>query len=161
MFQKLIDFVNQTRLDEKPSSPPICPYDRCQSFDIDSYKTRTTLLGGEQGIDNNINHTWKSCYCNKCGLSFVRETKYGNVWYTDEYNNVLAGIPNCFENYIYTHKGCDGNVNKNYTQLDGITNVMTLHSSVAEDGSLQDEYRTFYHCDKCTTKIEVNNHEYF
>ena len=114
-------------------------------------ETCTTLLGFSGSV--NPNHVSKLCICVSCGFTFTVEEKSGNVWITKD-GRVLAGMPNCFESYIYTCAFCGGSVARKHTKLDGITDVQSLLTT--KDGP---QYRTFYRCQACGRQIEVTEHE--
>ena len=143
-------FVVQEQLDERASSTPRCPY--CESKKLFNHGGRRTLLGGGDGTpDGDPNHMWVSYQCEACKRSFTRETKSGNVWYTNHDNMVLRGMPSCFETYKYTHRNCGGEVTRRHTMLDGKTEAYAL-SWTAEKGK---QWRTFFTCGKCGETIET------
>lgn len=146
MIDSLLALVKNKPLIE---SKPTCPF--CDSTDLIKHDTRQTTLGGIG--KGNPNHFWEYTSCTQCQSSFLREHKDGNVWYTQE-DRVLKGIPSCYENYILTCAGCDGDVRRRYTQLDGET---PLVNGVMRSGPDGKNYRCFFSCDECGVGIEYPN----
>lgn len=131
----------------------VCPY--CSSTDTWIEAVETTLVGGRDFWRDN--HAWSYCSCSACKKKFVRESKYGYVWYTDKryQGRVLCGMPCCYENYVYPCgvSGCSGEVRSHYTDLKGQPTDM-LHS-VMIDGKSVPQYRVFYICDACGARNET------
>lgn len=154
----LLKHIAHKPLDELPSAKVHCPY--CNSIKIKKGGKITTLLGGGTGVDDDPNHTWCSCTCNNCTKTFIRETKNGNVWYTEGGNYkgtsvVLKGVPSCFERYYYTHKKCGKRISLEYRNLDDTKDVSNLASSKDENGNWIKSYKTFYSCE-CGFRLEVD-----
>ena len=137
---ELTELVTQRKLEGEAACP------RC-GCDFKTYGTGTTLLGCFGPVD--LNHTWDYCTCNACQFQFMVERKSGNTWITKD-KKVLAGLPNCFEDYIYTCVHCNGNVVRKHTAMNGETVVGSLLTT--REGK---QYRTFYLCASCNIQIEV------
>ena len=129
---------------ERPlsKSNPTCPF--CYSDNIFVGNTTGTLLGYSN--DPDPNHYWTFCSCNQCHQTFIREIKANNMWYTQN-SRVLAGIPNCFEDYTYTCAKCSGPVNRHYTKLNG-EKTDTLCEEIVNGKTIK-KYKTFYYCQSC------------
>ena len=139
---ELTELVTQRKLEGEPACP------RC-GCDYTVTEITTTLVGIVDGID--ANHKWESSVCSSCQFAFIVESKRGNTWITKD-SKVLAGLPNCFEDYIYTCAHCNGNVVRKYTVEDGCTVATSL--LIDKDGP---KYRTFYLCQSCAASIEVKS----
>ena len=130
----------------------ICPF--CDSENITVHDHSSTMVGG----DPDPNHHWKRSKCNDCKEEFVHEYKRDNVWYTKN-DEVLRGIPTCFEPYIYTCNRCNGDVRRYHTALDGESPTQVLTSSKV-NGEWIKQYRTFYKCDTCNKQVETKEDYY-
>jgi DNA-directed RNA polymerase subunit RPC12/RpoP len=140
-----------------------CPY--CKSKDVQTFGTRTTLVGY---FGKDLNHTHTECRCNKCNKEFTRETKgYDNVWFTDPRGKVLLGIPYCFEGYIYTCKHCGGDVIRVWydvktdeplkpIQINGKDAGFILSTEVKDGKSIPRQYPVF-RCKECGKEIKSTN----
>ena len=151
MSYQLLDIIAVSPLNEKPSDQCTCIV--CKSKNVRTSGKMSTLLAGGSGIDDDPNHTWEGVTCSSCHIKVTRETKSGNVWYTKD-RVVLAGVPSCYETYVYPCK-CGGKITRTYTDLEGSNTVRGL-SMVWKDGGYVPQYRIFYECDSCNIKIEVN-----
>lgn len=150
-MKKLLEFVKETPTNEKPSHRIACPY--ClNDKNIKREGITTTLVGGGSGIDDDPNHTWEPCTCRDCGKDFTRETRDGNVWYTDKDHKVLRGMPSCFEHYVYTCRECGGEVRRRYKELNSEKDPGCL--TTTDDGP---QYRIFFECNKCGKSIQTTN----
>jgi len=154
-----LEMVTQARLNELPSAAPHCPH--CRSANVRVNDCAHTLLGGGDGTrDRDPNHWWESSRCDDCAATFIRETKYRDVWYTDGHQRsgrVLEGIATCFESYSYTCTRCAGVVERDHTKLDGVSLVDSLGTRWNDDGTVTRDYRTFYRCRGCNWEIEVTD----
>ena|SRR3990167_812170 len=150
-MEALLSFVLQKPIDEKPSADPVhCP-DCGHSFPNRGIEGTTLIGGGDGTWDGDPNHTWTQ-YGGCCSLvSFTRQTKSGNVWYTYNGGRVLRGMPNCFEGFIYTCAKCHGDVMRYYRELDGITPARSI--SYRGDGLRY--YRTVWCCSTCGVSTET------
>ncbi len=119
---------------------------KCNGTNVRSIGSTSTLVGG----DPRNNHVWERLVCRSCSATTCRETKGGNVWYTEtnpetKRNVVLAGVPSCFEDYELTCARCEGSVLRKYLDRDGSeaqclsTNMLTGEKS----------YTTHYECQSC------------
>jgi hypothetical protein len=144
----LLEMVAVQPLTEKPSENGSCPF--CSSSSISRGAYSTTLVGGGTGPDDDPNHTHTSCVCQDCKKNFVRETRSGNVWYT-EMTRVLRGMPSCFEDYVYPCK-CGGNVTRKH--LHKVDGKELRYLSYDKNGP---NFKTMYSCDKCNVSIETIN----
>jgi len=125
-----------------------CPF--CESKKITKSGSTTTLVGGR----GDANHVWTSCSCQICKKSFIHEHINNNTWYTCE-QKIIAGIPSCFENYIYTCAYCNGKIERHYLELDS-DNEANFLSSREIDGVWKNEYRIVFKCNNCLESIESN-----
>ena len=141
-MKTLTDLVTQRKLEGEPA----CPHCGC---DFTIREEQTTLIGFSGSV--NPNHRWLYCTCNSCQFQFTVEHKSDNVWVTKD-KKVLAGLPSCFEDYIYTCATCNGNVVRRHTAMDGETVVRSLYTN--QEGP---QYRTFYLCLYCAAQIEVQS----
>jgi DNA-directed RNA polymerase subunit RPC12/RpoP len=156
---QLTDLVKERPLDEKPGDPARCP--ECGSKELYDLGGRSTLLGWSGPV--NPNHRWHKFDCRACKLSFTREVKGNNVWYTKQIGEgghhgialVIKGMPSCFELYIYTCTKCGSRVQRTRTKMDGITPTEVLSTRLV-DGKTVREYRTFYACGGCGARLEVD-----
>ena len=149
-MSELTDLVLQRKLE----GPAFCP--ACKRNDYKVVDTRTTLLGFWHQNLPDPNHVWETASCKSCGYGFTVEHKSGNTWITKD-GVVMAGLPNCFEQYSYTCCHCGAAVRRRHTELDGKTPAKTLLSTLLEVNGVVRQYRTFYECDGCHSKIEVKN----
>lgn len=148
-MEELYNIVTQrpdSSLDKKVLAQT-CPY--CESTNISADSISHTLIGG----DPDSNHYWNRLQCTSCKRRFTVEWKYNNVWLVSDDDHVLAGIPSCFEHYVYTCN-CGGDVTRTYTKLDGISPVQALQISY-ENGECIRGYRIFYACDTCDANVET------
>lgn len=146
---KLLEMTSVKKLAEKPSYEPHCPY--CISSDLLERDQITTLIGGGDGsVDRDPNHVWTTFTCNNCEKDFTRETKSGNVWYTEGHRDrhLIAGIATCFETYIWPCK-CGGKIYRDYRDLKDEHGVQMLHYKGSEK-----QFRIFYSCDQCKERWE-------
>jgi len=122
----------------------ICPY--CNGTDVKERGKETTCVGhlGTRPEDD-PNHVWVFCECQKCMKEFTKEYKLGNVWYTSK-GRVLKGMSNCFESYIYTCKACGGDIRRHWVNRDG-----TIHAGCAITYGKQAEV---WQCQKCGSKTD-------
>lgn len=157
--EKLFDLVIERpdpRLDWKA---PCCPYCRCTTLEVLGHTS--TLLGYiGNDPDRDPNHHWYEYKCTQCKKVFTLERKDRNVWYTEKIgeqeHRVLAGIPSCFESYVYHCAHCvHGYVRRQHTEKDGVTPARSLGWS-AKDGK---NYRTFYTCGSCGDRIELEHYD--
>lgn len=117
-----------------------CPF--CKSKDVELVNSCTTLVAGRK--EDDVNHVWNYCECNKCHEKFTHEHHYNNTWYTQN-RKILLGIPSCFESYIYTCKHCGGDVeSEDYDIKTG--EVATVLVSTGDGTKL---YKTVFQCKKC------------
>jgi hypothetical protein len=102
----------------------ICPYCRRPNTVMGGVTTQT-LVGGP------YNHFTTHCTCNFCHEDFIhhwreqgKHWKTGKIrrvhWYTDKSRKVLAGIPGCYEPYLWTCKHCGGDVAVKREKYDGV-----------------------------------------
>lgn len=128
-----------------------CP--KCDSMQIVFIESRYTLLGfhGKPYGITDPNHYESTIMCTVCGEKYIKHMKCAEIWITDEYNRLLAGTPNCFENFVLTCNYCGGKVFKIYTKLDGITECQCQSY---KDGVKQ--FREFYTCKDCRRKEELD-----
>ncbi len=115
------------RHDPNLTKKHVCPY--CGSKNVKDMGTSTTLLVGPR------NHFHTECTCRSCGKQFNhhwkeqgKHWKTGEVqrvhWYLDrKTRKVLAGIPGCYEPYVWTCKHCGGDVR--LETLSGGTGIIT------------------------------------
>ena len=148
---ELLDVLDIDVLEELPSHTPSCPV--CSSTNLKYLTSVSTLLGGGTGVDDDPNHVQTKYFCNSCSRYFTRETKSGNVWYTNPDKRVLRGIPNCFEEYLYPCR-CGGFISRLYTALDGKTPISLLTYGETK------QFHVYYRCDSCSLAIETD-HEYW
>jgi hypothetical protein len=152
MSERLQSLVANRPIDEKPSDEITCPF--CEEH-VAPHEHMHTLVGqtGEITEDNDVNHNWQSCSCSKCHQPFTREYKHGNVWYTQD-SELIKGVPNCFEQYIYKCASCGGKVRRSHSGLNG-EEIRVLRTRIEGNKSIR-EYRTFYSCDSCDSVVEVD-----
>lgn len=145
-----------------------CPH--CNSTDVDDSEGVIETLVGWSGNwhdglshqerlihPHNPNHAGRGLTCNSCGLHFCKEVKRGNVWVTAcAMNQLLAGVPNCFERYTYTCRYCGGFVTRHYTKLDGETPALGRQRGPdPTTGEWVRLYRTFWRCAGCGAELET------
>jgi len=94
-------------------------------------------------------HVTELSVCRSCGNRFKRHRRLANIWYTDFEGIVLAGMPSCFENFIYHCLKCDGPVHRVYREMDGKTPVDSLSFSIRGVTDIKRYQRTFYECQSC------------
>ncbi len=128
-----------------------CPF--CKSTNILINDSLKTLLGGRE--EDDVNHVWTTCKCEECGEKFAHEHYENNTWYTQD-REVILGIPNCFEDYIYHCKFCGGNVKRYY--VDKITNKPAKSITIDSGGSKS--YDVIFRCDQCKAET-VSEIEYW
>ena len=131
----------------------VCPY--CRSYDVVARTRMSTAVGG----DDDRNHVQTTCICNACRMDFTQEHIHFNTWYTDSHGHVLAGIPTCFENYLYTCRYCGGTVSRNTIDLDG-NPAVSLTSRKTESGWMQ-EYRYRFKCEECSREVICEQGHYY
>jgi hypothetical protein len=151
----LFSLVTQRPLNISKLEEVKCPY--CKSPKSTEGHSRSTLLGRAGSIDPN--HYWHEKTCNECRKFYIVEKKEHNIWITDRQHKVLAGLPSCFESYIYECKLCGGEVHRHYTSLEGKPTT-ALGWNYLETGEPQKLFRTFFECQSCHTKIETKNDYY-
>lgn len=157
----LFELVRERPIAERSSERPSCPY--CQSRKLETASAFTTLVGGgdRNDPDEDPNHRHIEMRCLACWRRFMRELKYANVWYTttdSDVSKVLRGMPSCFEGYVYTCQHCGGDIQRRYTEMDGVEPVRGgLHYS-AEHGA---EFRTFFDCMGCGRTAETTPHSHW
>lgn len=142
------EFVTEAPDDSLYTKRTFCPFG-CKDGQIVKRDTQTTLVGGGR----EANHEWHYCTCRTCGQEFTREDAHGATWYTAK-GKVLAGFPNCYEGYTFTHVNCGGEVVRFYTELDGKMEAGFLRTTFAADGKHVKHYRTFFTCKKCAGSAE-------
>lgn len=130
-----------------------CPF--CDSSNVSFLEGSGTLVGyqGEKYSKQDPNHYTYIYYCKSCKNKHVKNFKREEIWITDLNQKVLKGMPNCFENYILTCNFCNGDVERKYTELDGITKINSLHYSFDDNGKQIKHFKEFYCCNNCG-KIE-------
>lgn len=146
MTINLLDYIQQIPV--KESGEIECP--SCLSMDVHIAEEVTTLLGGPK--DNN--HVWKTCICRSCIEKFTCESKNGYRWITQYHGRVISGVPACFERYVLTCK-CGGDFKREYMNMDGVTPATCLATRI-DNGKAIREYRTFWNCEQCKTRIETD-----
>lgn len=151
----LLDIVKERLIAEYPSSEASCPF--CQSKHLTQHEHWYTLVGGGDGtLDGDPNHHHWLYVCDDCKECFYRESSSGVVWYTHPTNlKILNGLPNCFENYVYTCVKCNGNIRRVNTDMDGVNEVLWL--SYSEKGK---EFRTFWDCVNCG-RLGETDYQYY
>lgn len=143
-FSNLLEHITQRPLTKAELACPSCGW-----FYPKLEQVSTTLLGG--GADN---HIWWNGRCRECHAVFAVESKGTNYWVVRD-GLVLAGLPNCFENYWLTCATCIGRVRREYTALDGRTPVTALHTTIGEGKHIK-HYRTFWTCEgDCKWRLET------
>jgi len=150
----LFKIVADRPTDDEPTDAA-CPC--CRSESVRQEGETSTSVGCFPGEDPN--HHRVQCWCEKCGQSFTKEWKYKNVWYTSG-GKVLRGMPSCFESYVYRCLKCDGDVRREYTELDGETkavNLMAVNEGKRGRQKWVRKYRTFYSCSGCGKRTEVED----
>lgn len=130
-----------------------CPY--CGTEDVQTFGTRSTLVG-YVGVDRNHTHT--ECKCSMCEKEFTWETKgFDRIWVTDPNGKVLAGIPYCFERYIYTCKHCCGDVELHHLDNETHEPAKCLSWKLNDEGRKADFYNKFV-CKSCGESIISENY---
>jgi len=124
-----------------------CPF--CDSDNLQDFGTETTCVGWDvsSGEKNNPNHTHTGYECRACGKSFARQTRFGEVWYTErigEESVVVRGMPNCFEHYVLTCSYCNGMIRKRYQNKKGYD-----PKYLGEYLNGEKDYITWYCCNRC------------
>lgn len=142
---KIIDLVANEPLPplETNDQPGFCPY--CGSKKINQGGTTSICVGSLGYWD--VNHRWNKIICGDCGKTCIRERKTNNEWYTAD-SVVLAGLPTCFDSYVYKCK-CGGVITRKYFKLDSDEDARSLGSINLGNGVWQKQYRTVFVCDKC------------
>ena len=152
MDPKIFDLVTQRPNPELKVDNLLCPYG-CEGAAFKEIVHMETMVGCSPKGDRDLNHHWISYQCQTCMKVFCKEHRAGNVWYTKK-GKVLLGFPDCFEDYTYTCRRCDGEVVRNYTDLSGKA-VPKYLTSQRIDGMMVKLYRTFYSCRQCKEKVEL------
>lgn len=129
-----------------------CPY--CKSTNIRRGGSTTTLVGGGN------NHIWTDTRCQDCRKTFTIEEKGNNIWLTDRSGKILRGVPSCFERYIYECAHCGGDVDRTYTELDGITPTNSLSYEYNNEERIK-KFRIFFECQDCGKKVESEEEYYY
>jgi hypothetical protein len=127
----------------------VCPYCHSKKHTYSQSHTQT-LVGGTP----DPNHHTLICFCSFCAKKFVMEYKHANVWYSEQMPGskdlkLLAGIPNCFEDWVYTCSYCNGNVRREFRELDGVK-IKSMGRKVFP----KRDYRTFFCCESCKREEE-------
>jgi len=126
-----------------------CPY--CKSKKLETKDVCTTLVAGR----GDANHVWTKLLCLDCKKEFMHEHIDYNTWYTDSNKKILAGIPSCFEDYVYTCSHCGGDVTRKYFEKESEKEVEVLKTKIDPDtGEHIKEYRIVFECESCHKKIE-------
>jgi len=107
--------IVSNKFDPKLFNKPVrCPY--CNSKKVHYHNSQSTLLGFIGKV--NPNHVWNQYHCQECGKGFTYETKSGEAWYVSSDQEVLKGLPNCFETYVLKCAYCGGKVKREYLSWD-------------------------------------------
>jgi hypothetical protein len=149
-WKTFLSFVKERPNPDLKIDEYICPY--CLSSDVETKGSSATLVGGRK--EDDVNHVWTKCSCKSCWNSFVHEHRHNNVWYTSQ-GKILAGIPSCFESYIYTCSSCGGNVHRHYRELDGITKTNGFLKTAYDENDIWTKYyKVFFECENCKKSAE-------
>lgn len=140
---------------EAKQESPSCPF--CKSERIKIGVSYATAVGGrweKNGDENDPNHYTRACDCFGCDQEFYWEFKRAKQWYSTFTGHVIQGVHGCFEHCTYPCNKCVGKVERKYTDMDGVSEVTGLASSVI-NGVWTKHYRTFWNCDTCKQGVEV------
>lgn len=172
-YNEFLDIVVERHDPKLSKDQPICPF--CGSKNISVTGGMSTLVGlgrSKSGKEYDPNHHWDNGACNDCHESwFIEWSQYEDddmnvrdcVWYTKD-QKVLAGIPECFEEYIYTCSKCGGDVRKHYYDK-GTRNVtrtlsQSLGSNKSESSVECRGYDVYFACADCDAET-VSSTRYF
>jgi hypothetical protein len=119
-----------------------------------------TLVGYSGKLD--INHHWDGCLCIECHKSWTMEWKGEeklkgyNVWHVDSNNHVIAGIPSCFESYVYTCSECGGDVKRHFFDKDTRNTAKCLSQKIGGERY----YDIYFICEDCKVEEKCSNDHY-